>query len=303
MVSRNIIRMGAIVQNGFHLLVGSPAVVSLHARRLLVRLAARQPVRWLMCDNYVDLQPLFYDVVQRAGRNYADILQKNIIISRAETCYQVVALLRKTEPAGIPTIVTNMLPRFYDEQVPEKEAAEILGDTILALKRLSQAGPVGVTAFSGNQRPELYTELVENAGRITRYQEKIMGHNTPSLTMRFRSERDYFAGFCRALLSKSERSLFDEMWNSAEKYIPEAEKSSHPLLIATILMAMLLEQKKNEIDLRCQIEMLKDELKKQGQTQSGELTQTKIAVELLEEEIEEKVKTLRSELIDMKFQY
>jgi len=285
--------------SGYRLITGPPNVVTQYMRRLLVILAVRGSERWLMCGNYVDLQQLIYGVVQRAGSDYEDVLKKNIAISRAETCYQVAALMRKTEPAGAPTIVTDMLLRFYDEQVREDEAFELLNESILALKHLCQAGPVIVTASGSGQRPQLYATLIQNAGRITRLQEITnMGHTTPSMTLRFRNERDYFIGFCRSLLSKSDRSLFDEMWDSVEVYVPAAEKSSHPLLAVTILMAMLLDQKKSDVALKCQIEMLKKELKIQHQA----LMQMKGAVDCLDDDFEKRFQKLRSELLDIKYQ-
>jgi hypothetical protein len=160
---------GNNMSSGFHLLTGSPAATTTHLYRLLVRLAVRGRIRWLICGNYLDLQRLIYAVALRAGGKYYNILENNIAISRAETCYQVVALLRKTEAARTPTFVSDLLLHFYDEKVHDDEAAELFSEGIQALKQLSQAGPVIVSASGNAERTQLYTALLQNANRISQF--------------------------------------------------------------------------------------------------------------------------------------
>jgi methionine salvage enolase-phosphatase E1 len=157
------------MSSGFRLITGSPAVTTMHMRRLLVRLAVRGPIRWLVCGNYLDLQRLIYEVVQRAKESYYYVLENNIAIARAETCYQVVALLRKTEAAETPTFVSDLLLHFYDEGVHDDEAAELFIEGVQALKQLSQGGPVIVSASGSTERSQLYTMLLQNADRITQF--------------------------------------------------------------------------------------------------------------------------------------
>ncbi len=156
------------MSNGFRLITGSPAVTAMHMRRYLVRLAVRGPIRWLLCGNHFDLQQLIYAVVQQAKESYYHVLENNIAISRAETCYQVVALLRKTKAAGTPTFVSDLLLHFYDNKVREAEATELFIEGVQALRQLSRAGPVIVSASAGTERTQLYPLLFQNADRITR---------------------------------------------------------------------------------------------------------------------------------------
>jgi hypothetical protein len=160
---------GIIMPSAYRLISGSPAVTTLYLRRYLVRLAVCAPIRWLVCGNYLDLQQLIYAVARRAGVNYYHVLENNIAMSRAETCYQVVALLRKTKAASTPTFVSDLLLHFYDDKVRDDEAAELFIQGVLALKQLSQAGPVIVSASAGTDRTQLYTMLHQNAGRITHF--------------------------------------------------------------------------------------------------------------------------------------
>lgn len=152
----------------FRLISGPPALTTDYMRRYLVRLAVHAPIRWLICGNYLDLQLLIYDVARSAGGNYYRVLEDNIAISRAETCYQVVALLRKTRAAATPTFVTDLLMHFYDDKVRDDEASELFIQGILALKGLGQVGPIIVSASPGAERTQLYAMLFHNADRITR---------------------------------------------------------------------------------------------------------------------------------------
>lgn len=158
-----------IMSSGFRLFIGSPTVTTMHLHRLLVRLAVRGCVRWLICGNHLDLQRLIYAVALRVGGSYYDILENNIVISRAETCYQVVALLRKTEAAETPTFISDLLLHFYDEKVHDDEATGLFIEGIQALKKLSQAGPVIVSASGSVKRSQLYTTLLQSADRVTQF--------------------------------------------------------------------------------------------------------------------------------------
>jgi hypothetical protein len=155
------------MSKGFCLISGSPADTALYMHRLLVRMAIHGPVRWLMCERYVDLQRLIYDVVLRAGEDYYSVLETNIAIIRAETCYQVVAALRKIEPARTPIFISNPLMYFYDEKIRETEATELFIDSVQSLNLLSQAGPVIVSGSSNAGRPQFYATLLQNARRVS----------------------------------------------------------------------------------------------------------------------------------------
>lgn len=157
------------MSSGFHLLSGSPALTTIHLQRSLVRLAVHGRIRWLVCGNYLDLQRLIYAVTVRAGANYLDVLENNIAMARAETCHQVAALLRKTNPAETPTFVSDLLLHFQDEKVRDNEATGLFFESLQTLKQLSRGGPVMVSAFEGAKRPQFHTALLQNAKRIIRF--------------------------------------------------------------------------------------------------------------------------------------
>ncbi len=152
---------------GFRFITGSPVLLPLHMNRLMIRLAVRQPIRWLMCGDFVNLQSLIYGIAQRDGENYHAIL-KNILIARAETCYQVVALLRKTKATCVPTFISDLLLHFYTDDIHTSEVKRLFAESLRALNQISQEGPVIVSASGRMENPQLHHLLCQNAGRVTR---------------------------------------------------------------------------------------------------------------------------------------
>jgi hypothetical protein len=126
-----------------------------------------------------------------------------------------------------------------------------------------------------------------------------MGHNTASMTMRFRSERAFFDGYRRALLLKSDQLLFDELWDVVEAYVPSVEKSNHPLLIATLLMSMVLEQRKLITSLQTQLEKLQQEVQTGQRLQAAEVSRLKEDLRRLDEDVDSRLHALRSELSEL----
>jgi hypothetical protein len=126
-----------------------------------------------------------------------------------------------------------------------------------------------------------------------------MGHNTASVTMRFRSERDFFQGYRRALLLKSDQLLFDELWDVIETYVPAVEKSTHPLMIATLLMSMILEQRKMIGALQVQMEKLEHEVQAGQRSLSAEITRLKEELQRLDEEVDTRLRAVRVEFSEM----
>ena len=126
-----------------------------------------------------------------------------------------------------------------------------------------------------------------------------MGHNTASMTMRFRSERAFFDGYRRALLLKSDQLLFDELWDVIETYVPSVEKSNHPLLIATLLMSMVLEQRKLITSLQSQLEKLQAEVQAGQRLQAAEVSRLKDDLQHLDEDVDSRLRSLRAELSEI----
>ena len=131
-----------------------------------------------------------------------------------------------------------------------------------------------------------------------------MGHTVPPFTWQYQKEKMYFSKFRRALLLVDDKRIFDDLWNRAEFHLPAAEKTSHPLPIATILMMMNLEQQKtiqeNKNKAKAQeikIERLEKALKK-SRSQSTYLASR---LETIEIEVEARLQAFREEMIEIKY--
>ena len=85
-----------------------------------------------------------------------------------------------------------------------------------------------------------------------------MGRTQVSITQSFQEERQAFARFRRALRRQDQQAL-DDLFASAQKHLAAASYASHALPFETFLLAMLLEEHKEVIRLRGEIERLRQE--------------------------------------------
>ena len=74
----------------------------------------------------------------RLARGRPEVLER-ITVSRAFTCYQVLALLESTPASASPFVVLDLLNTFYDESVQVGERKRLLRACITQLKRLERA--------------------------------------------------------------------------------------------------------------------------------------------------------------------
>ena len=82
-----------------------------------------------------------------------------------------------------------------------------------------------------------------------------MGRTLPSITMAFLQEQEAFSRFRRAL-RRSDQLILDELFASARQHLAAASYAAHALPFETFLLAMLLEERKQVIQLRTMVEDL-----------------------------------------------
>jgi hypothetical protein len=128
---------------------------------LIVELALAGPVKVLIGGNRYDHYGINY-ALAAATSCYEYILDTHIRLSRAETCYQMVELLKLTPSDQTPNLVLDLLTPFHDEGVPEREINQLLFEAILEIRRLSRGAMVAISAQAGKNRPRLLKAL-ENA--------------------------------------------------------------------------------------------------------------------------------------------
>lgn len=112
---------------------------------LAARLSLRGPLYLLDCGNRSDMYR-----VARTLRTLTDdpvAVMRNIRLSRAFTCYQVVALLeRVAEKSAAPVLVLDLLSTFMDESVQLRESKLLFDSALRHLQMVGQTVPVVVSA-------------------------------------------------------------------------------------------------------------------------------------------------------------
>jgi hypothetical protein len=82
-----------------------------------------------------------------------------------------------------------------------------------------------------------------------------MGRTLPSITMAFLQEEESFSRFRRAL-RRSDQMALDELFVAARGHLAAAAYAANALPMETFLLAMLLEEHKEVLRLRNQLERL-----------------------------------------------
>jgi len=85
-----------------------------------------------------------------------------------------------------------------------------------------------------------------------------MGRTMPSITQAFLEEEQAFNRFRRALRRTDQQAL-DDLFASARQHLAAAAYASHALPMETFLLSMLLEQHKEVLRLRHQLEALRSQ--------------------------------------------
>ena len=82
-----------------------------------------------------------------------------------------------------------------------------------------------------------------------------MGRTLPSITQTFLQEQAEFARFRRAL-RRSDQLALDSLFAAAQQHLAAASYAAHALPFETFLLSMLLEEHKQVIRLRQQVDEL-----------------------------------------------
>ena len=123
------------------LAIGSHAL-SERMLQLISALALRQNLVVLDCGNRSDM----YAVAKliRPYTNDPVSVMNNIRLSRALTCYQVLAMIRATgrQNQQQPLVILDLLATFLDEDVELKDSQRLLTHCLLLLEKISEDVPV-----------------------------------------------------------------------------------------------------------------------------------------------------------------
>ena len=86
-----------------------------------------------------------------------------------------------------------------------------------------------------------------------------MGRTVPSITQVFQEEEAAFMRFRRAL-RRTDQLALDDLFTAAHQHLAAASYAAHALPFETFLLAMLLEEHKEVLRLRAEIERLQRRL-------------------------------------------
>ena len=86
-----------------------------------------------------------------------------------------------------------------------------------------------------------------------------MGRTLPSITQAFMQEEAAFVRFRRAL-RRSDQLALDDLFAAARQHLSAAAYASHALPMETFLLSMLLEQHKEVLRLRRELDELREAL-------------------------------------------
>lgn len=113
--------------------------------QLVAALGLKQRVTVLDCGNRSNM----YAVAKliRPYTNDPVTVMTNIRLSRAFTCYQVLAMLQAVakNPPQHPLIVLDLLATFLDEDVELKDSQRLLTHSLACLAELSHSSPVVIS--------------------------------------------------------------------------------------------------------------------------------------------------------------
>ncbi|HNZ01184.1 MAG TPA: hypothetical protein PKV95_05675 [Anaerolineaceae bacterium] len=87
-----------------------------------------------------------------------------------------------------------------------------------------------------------------------------MGRTVPSITMSFEEEQAAFTRFRRAL-RRSDQLALDDLFATARQHLAAAAYASHALPFETFLLAMLLEEHKELLRLREELDAMQRRLR------------------------------------------
>ena len=203
---------------------------------------------------------------------------KRILLSRAFTCYQTMALLAKLPVDGTPVVVLDLLATFRDENVSWGKRRRLLDSSLNLLKRISAGAPVAVwacthapplkedplllTAPAGNRPRHLETSGTRNPYppiTVILESEKHYGTHTPFRHPTHSPGRSRTGPASAAPCAGDDQLAFDDLLTTAQKHISAIAYASHALpTFESFLMAMLLEEHKEVMRLREVVNVLQE---------------------------------------------
>jgi hypothetical protein len=155
-------QMVPLPQGGLvYLFQGDSDVLHDAMQEFIDRLGMRGEVQVIVGGNRISFDHLPLILGEQIGNVYQ--IMDRILVSRAETCYQMQDVLRALQSSLMPIVITDMLDSFYEEDLTSKEVTLLLQKCILHIQRLSETAPVVISAAGDLSRPNLLELIERNA--------------------------------------------------------------------------------------------------------------------------------------------
>ncbi|MDH3944533.1 MAG: hypothetical protein OEV06_10615 [Anaerolineae bacterium] len=149
-------------RGGLALVTGDPARTKTLMQDLAASAAAHGRVCCLIGGNRFSPDAITYALASRQNVSYEEAMGR-LQLSRAFTCYQLAALLRRTD-TGLPTLVFDLLSTFADENANDRQVEHLLRGCLNDLHRISRRAPVVVSAHTHPNREHLLEMVRAQAG-------------------------------------------------------------------------------------------------------------------------------------------
>jgi hypothetical protein len=144
-----------------YLFQGESEILHAAMEEFVSRLAMRNPVQVIVGGNRISFEHLSLILGEQIGQVYQ--IMDRILVSRAETCYQMKDVLTALEPIPSPIVITDMLASFYDENLTLPEVTLLLQKCIQRVHQLSELAPVLISADPDPARLELLQLVDQNS--------------------------------------------------------------------------------------------------------------------------------------------
>jgi hypothetical protein len=141
-----------------YLFQGEDEVLQPAMQEFIDRFGMRGSVHVVVGSNRISFDHLPLILGEKIGQVYE--IMDRIVVSRAETCYQMYDVLAALDSNAVPIVITDMLEAFYEEDLTPQEVTLLLQKCIRHIHRLSANAPVLISASGDLSRSNLL-ELVE----------------------------------------------------------------------------------------------------------------------------------------------
>ncbi len=140
---------------------GEYPVLTSAMQELVDRFALQESVQVIVGGNRISFDHIPLLLGEEAGSVY-EILDR-ILVSRAESCYQMLDALTSLSLGPVPLVITDFLESFYEDDLTHKEVTLLLQNCLQRIQQLSEQAPVLISARADATRPNLISLLEQFA--------------------------------------------------------------------------------------------------------------------------------------------